>query len=698
MTSVLLQDHMRLSYDPVIDAVTLTGFLITLGVILIISAILNKRLPYARAVTGLVLLILLINPVVVFEKREAMPDVVFAVLDESLSQNIGERQERAEKALAYLQSKLGQRKDIDFRVLRVQGKDETNLFESVHQAVADIPEKRRGGVFLITDGQVHDAPEAQKLSASIDAGPVHALLTGEKGERDRQIKITQAPAYGIVGKDVEAKFRVEDSEDKSFSGTEATITIRRANEPDETRTVRVNEENSLTLPLKQAGENIVEISVSPLEDELSPGNNKTILIVNGVRERLRVLLVSGEPSASTQTWREMLKADPGVDLVHFTILREPTSFDMTPQREMALIPFPFQQLFEEKLDNFNLIIFDHFKLNNLLPMQYFANITNYVRRGGGFLEVSGPSYSAENSIYNTDLQDILPGEPNGPPMTGPIMPTLTQDGKDHPVTSQLPQKWGHWLRYMPVTPKDGTLTLMTAGDAPLLLLRRIEQGRVAQLTTDQIWLWRRGYEGGGPAAELLRKIAHWIMKEPDLEEETLNARLINDRIQIRQRHWKNTDDMSVSVTTPDNKTETIAMTTGEDKWSEGWYTPASFGVYKFQTGGDGRVKYVVYGDAATRELNDLRTTEQKLTPIIKHSKGGIVWLAESAEPALRDLQRNRDYKGWNWLGIRRNQDYQIAGVETKPVLNDWAALLIGLASLVFLWLREGGKKLGRRAT
>ncbi len=685
--------------DPHVSMQLIVALIIAACVLSAVRYFMQRAWPWARWIAMAVLLVMLINPVLVFEKREGLPDVVLAVVDDSLSQKAdAKRGERAQAALDYLQSTLGQRDTIDFRVITVDGTDKTELYNAATTALADVPEKRRGGVFLITDGQAHDIPDLTKATALPDLGPVHALLTGHKGEKDRTIRIVQSPAYGLVGKDVTATFRIEDSEDSKANIGEATLTIRRQNMPDEVTVVPVGEDQTITIPIKNPGDNIVELSVSPLQGELTASNNKSIIIVNGVRERLRVLLVSGDPSASTQTWREILKSDPGVDLVHFTILREPTSFDITPQREMALIPFPFQQLFEERLNNFNLIIFDHFRLNNMLPHFYFSNIANYVRQGGGFLEISGPSYSGENSVYQTDLSTILPGIPFGDVVEGPVNPALTADGKDHPVTNTLPAGWGAWLRYMPVRAKPGTITVLEHNNSPLLMLRRVEQGRVAQLTSDQIWLWRRGYDGGGPATELMRKMAHWIMKEPDLEENILDVRLIDHTILVRQRDWRGTatDNTDVTVTDPAGETQTIQLKKKDDHWQEGQYTPAQSGVYRFATADGERMRYLVYGDNTSQEMQDLRSTETILKPWTSKTSGGVIWLEKTAKPTLRDLTRNRDYSGSGWLGIRRNDDYQVTGVEIRPLMPPWLALIIALTTLIAVWLYEGGK-LRRRA-
>ena len=108
--------------------------------------------------------------------------------------------------------------------------------------------------------------------------------------------------------------------------------------------------------------------------------------INGVRDRLRVLLVSGEPHAGERTWRNLLKSDASVDLVHFTILRPPEKQDGVPVDELSLIAFPTRELFIEKIEDFDLIIFDRYRRRGILPSLYLENIAQLRpqrRRGAG---------------------------------------------------------------------------------------------------------------------------------------------------------------------------------------------------------------------------------------------------------------------------------------------------------------------------
>jgi hypothetical protein len=187
--------------------------------------------------------------------------------------------------------------------------------------------------------------------------------------------------------------------------------------------------------------------------------------MQGIRENLRVLLVSGEPHSGERTWRNLLKSDASVDLVHFTILRPPEKQDGTPINELSLIAFPTRELFVEKIDDFDLIIFDRYQYRNVLPSLYYDYIAEYVRGGGALLVAAGPEYAGENSIANTPLVTALPAKPTGVVTAEGYFPRISDLGRRHPVTRDLeggqaePPAWGRWFRSVNVTQPDGVVAM-----------------------------------------------------------------------------------------------------------------------------------------------------------------------------------------------------------------------------------------------
>jgi hypothetical protein len=641
------------------------------------------------------LFLLLANPSLVREEREAVRDTAVILVDESPSQKIGERAGRASEAVEKLQTQLAREPDLDVRVVKVgagvDGRlDETRMVEALDKAVSDIPVRRRAGAILITDGQVHDVPaEADKRAA--DYGPVHALLTGTRDERDRRIAIVSAPSFGLVGKPVEIKLRVEDTDPKAPASVPLAVTNAKGER--EQITVPVGTDFPLTFAVEHGGQNLLEVEVETAPGEITAVNNKAMVVVNGVRERLRVLLVSGEPHNGERTWRNILKSDPSVDLVHFTILRPPDKQDGTPIRELSLIAFPIRELFEIKLDEFDLVIFDQYRRRGVLPPVYYENIANYVREGGALLEASGEAFSSALSVYRTALGEVLPGEPTGQMVTEGFRPRVTELGRRHPVTANLPgdvasgePRWGRWFRQVEVSPRDAQVVMEGAEGKPLLMLARVGEGRVAQLASDQIWLWSRGFEGGGPQVEVLRRVAHWLMKEPELEDDVLRMKIDGNRLTVERRRLE-TGEASLTVTAPSGATQTLGVAADEPAWVRKTITIDELGVWRASDGA--RSAFAVAGAINPPETTDVRTSEDKLKPLVQASGGGFQWLAETPSPAVRRVAEGRDAAGRGWLGLRRNGDFIVTGVAETSLFPVWAALTLALGLAAAAWRREG---------
>src|SRR6266705_1267395 len=515
-----------IAFTPLVPTLVLW---IALAAIVVISAVLllGRARGAAVRVTALALILLaLANPSFTREDREPLSSVAAVVIDKSPSQNFGTRTRETAKAQEALVDSLKKIRGLEVRVVeagQADGEtDGTRSFGALSSALSDVPIDRVAGAFMITDGRVHDIP-ANAAALGFQA-PVHALITGRKDERDRRIAISAAPRFGIVGQVQTITYRLDD---QGVGSDRAKIVVRRDGEVINERTVQSGQTVNVEIDIKHAGPNIVEIEASPLDNELTLVNNRAVVAIDGVRDKLRVLLVSGEPHSGERTWRNLLKSDASVDLVHFTILRPPEKQDGTPINELSLIAFPTRELFQQKINEFQLIIFDRYARQGVLPIIYFDNIARYVRQGGAVLVAAGPDYASATSIWRTPLDVILPAEPNGRTSDGAFHPRLTDLGKRHPVTRGLegagddPPHWSRWFRLVDSRATKGTNVMNGPDGKPLLVLSRQGEGRVALLLSDHIWLWARGYEGGGPHLDLLRRLSHWLMKQPDLEEEAL---------------------------------------------------------------------------------------------------------------------------------------------------------------------------------
>jgi uncharacterized membrane protein len=672
------------------------GPLFVLAAIAILTAFIGRgRGRWWRAVLLGGLGLALMQPSIVKEQRDPVKDVAVIVVDRSPSQRFAGRTERTDAAVAALKEKLAQFPDVEARVVESDANpiaDETDLFGPRTDALSDIPRDRLAGTFLITDGQVHDAPRPAEISGQ---GPVHVLLTGTRDERDRRIEIVDAPGYGIVGGKVTVKLRVVDSNIPAAGSVPVSIT-QDGGAP-RTSLAQPGEDMTIDVPIRHGGPTTVEFAVAPAEGELTLSNNRAVAMINGVRERLRVLLISGEPHAGERTWRNLLKADPSVDLVHFTILRPPEKNDGTPFNELSLIAFPIAELFDVRLHEFDLIIFDHYQQMLLLP-EYYSNLANYVRGGGALLEASGPGFEGSASLYRTALSDVLPASPTGRELNEPFKPTVTELGERHPVTSGLPgdeasgaPDWGRWLRQDEVTPvgPDSNVVMAGAEGKPLLLLSHVGEGRVAQLASDHIWLWSRGFEGGGPQAELLRRLAHWLMKEPELDENQLTASAKDRQITITRRVLKpETDPVAVTVSDPDGAaSRQVALADAGHGIARATVDANAVGLYKISDGA--RTAFAVVGSIDTPEMKDALTTEAKLRPIIDASGGTMLWLADGEPLDIRRVAADAPTGGRDWMGLRRNGRYTVRGVTQTPLMPAALVLLLLGGSLALAWYREG---------
>jgi hypothetical protein len=636
----------------------------------------------------------LANPSFTREDRDPLTSIAVVVVDKSPSQNFGDRMAQTEAARAKILDALHRIPGLEVRVIEAgeaDGEtDGTRLFTALNSTLADVPSDRFAGVIMITDGRVHDVPaDAGALGFS---APVHALITGHADERDRRIALIAAPRFGIVGQPQTITYRVED---QGAHESTAQVTVRRDGDVIETRNVPIGTAQSVTVPIPHGGQNIVEIEASPLAGELTQVNNRVVVSIDGVRDKLRVLLVSGEPHAGERTWRNLLKSDPSVDLVHFTILRPPEKQDGTPINELSLIAFPTRELFQQKIDDFQLIIFDRYARQGVLPIIYFDNITRYVRDGGAVLVAAGPDYASSTSIWRTPLDAILPAEPSGNVTNQAFRPELTELGRRHPVTRGLEGSegksphWSEWFRVVDTRSATGT-TIMQGPDAkPLLVLSHEGEGRVALLLSDHIWLWARGFEGGGPHLDLLRRLSHWLMKEPDLEEEALRLTVSGHDLLVRRQTMAD-QVADVTLTSPSGAARTLKLDAKNPGVWESTVSANELGLWRAT---DGKLNALInVGPANPREYAEVTSTTQVLAPLANATGGDARRLEDGGGlnvPRIVAVRSADTYKGDDWLGLKMSDASVVRGVGVLPVFAGLLGLLLLLGSIAGTWVREG---------
>jgi hypothetical protein len=685
-----------ISFAPLVPPSVLWAAVASAAVVVVLLAIARGRGALLRALALFLIIAALANPSFTREDREPLPSVAVLIVDKSASQGFGDRAAQTAAARAELTERLQRIPGLELRTVEAGQSDGesdgTRLFGALNQALADVPPEQVAGAILLTDGRVHDAPaDASALGFS---APVHALVTGHASERDRRVVLVSTPRFGIVGQQQIIAFRVEDT---GAPRGPAEIRVSRDGELVERRTVRSGDAVRVQVPVPHAGANIVEIEASALDGELTPLNNRAVVPIEGVREKLRVLLVSGEPHAGERTWRNLLKSDANVDLVHFTILRPPEKQDGTPINELSLIAFPTRELFQQKINEFQLIIFDRYARQGVLPIVYFDNIARYVREGGAVLVAAGPDYASPTSLWRTPLEPILPAEPSGQVTEAAFHPELSPLGRRHPVTrglegaNETPPRWSRWFRLVDATAGEGMTVMQGPDNKPVLVLAREGEGRVALLLSDHIWLWARGYEGGGPHIDLLRRLSHWLMKQPDLEEEALRM-FVRGRDLTVQRQTIGDSVGPVTLTSPSGATRTLTLDASEPGIWRKSIEANELGLWRAS---DGKLTALInVGPPNPREFAEVTSTTEVLAPLT-HATGGDARRIGEATGSAVDLPRvvavrsSDTYRGEGWIGLKMRQASIVRGVGVLPVFAGLLGLLVLIGGLAAAWAREG---------
>jgi hypothetical protein len=684
--------NLGIAFEPLISLPLLFG---AAAVVVLVAALLlfsRSRGAIIRTIALALGVIALANPSLTREDRDPLTSVVAVVLDRSASQRFGDRTDATDKAAELLKQRLAAIPNLEVRIVDggTDGEgDGTKLFSALSATLSDVPPERVAGAIMITDGRVHDVPLPQHLGFE---APVHALITGRENERDRRVALTSTPRFGIVGQRQTIGFRVVD--EGIPNGARVNVTVRRDGAVVANTVVTAGVEERVEVEIAHAGANIIEIEAAPLENELTLLNNRVALTVDGVREKLRVLLVSGEPHAGERTWRNLLKSDANVDLVHFTILRPPEKQDGTPIHELSLIAFPTRELFQTKIREFHLIIFDRYAQQGVLPLIYFDNIVEYVRAGGAMLIAAGPDYAGRNSVWRTPLEAILPAAPTGNITEVAYRAGLTDEGKKHPVTRALPgsefspPRWSRFFRLIEAQTSAGSALMNGPNNQPLLVLSRHGEGRVALLLSDHIWLWARGYEGGGPHLDLLRRLSHWLMKEPELEEERLVMTARGGEISIERRTMSESAE-PVTVTAPSGGTQTLGLTRVEPGIFRSAIKAEELGLWRAT---DGKLTALVnLGPLNPREYLEVTSTRDVMLPLANGTGGGVLRLADlsGGAPRIAQIRAAERFAGPDWLGLKMRDVSVVRGLGLFPLFAGLSGLLILMAGIAAAWAREG---------
>ena len=678
-----MNEAVRLGFEPFLGWPLFWG-LAGLTVLAWVAYIALRGRAWLTRALGLVLLCAaLLNPSLVHEEREPLPSVAAVILDRSESMQFGDRTKAAEAAYKALTAKLAEDKTLEVRTLETNpGDDGTYLHGALEGLMSDVPRDRIAGAIFITDGQIHDLPDPEKTEGLI--GPLHGLIAGDEDRGDRSVRIVNAPNFGIVGESANLIVRVEDPR-----GGDVELQVSLNGGAPERIRVKAGEDTPLPVEIERRGENMVVIEAPPGPEELTLANNRTAMTIAGVRDRLRVLLVTGKPNQAGRVWRDLLKSDPSVDLVHFTILRPPFKTDYARPEELALIAFPTEELFEEKLTEFDLIIFDQYERQGVITQGYLANMSRYVAEGGALLIVAGEQFAGPASLARSPLASVLPASPTGVIRTGEFVPQLTGPGKRHAVTTPLDgQQWGGWMRYIEANAVGGDVLMSGPDGRPLLIVDRVSKGRVGMLMSDQIWLWASGHDGGGPFAELIRRVVHWMMKEPELEERRLALTIEAGQAKIELRTLLDAAP-PLEVQTPEGELLT-------PRWSPagpGTFTAEApveeLGIYRARSGGLEAI--ALSGPENPKEYANLESSTALIAPVAAATDGGVFRLNEAGTniPDVRRVGPRGNAAGNNWLGLRERGAYAVRSSTSQGLVPGILAAGLLVIFLLLAWRREG---------
>lgn len=692
--------NLALSFDPFVPWPIVWGAVIVALAASMLIVMLRTRGAPLRALAFLVLATAMANPVVSQEDRAALPTTVAIIVDQSQSQRLDGRSETTAEVVTGLKENFSRFGQFDVRTIETARSDsasaqtETRLFEALRSVFRDVPPARIGGAVFVTDGQVHDVPNISE-ALGFDA-PVHALITGSDDEYDRKIQLVEAPRFAIVGDPVSMSYRVDDQGSAPGGNDTIEVSVYRNGGLLLIEQAVTGQTFEAEIELDRAGKNIIEFATNEIDGELTTNNNRAVVRVEGIRENLRVLLVSGEPHSGERTWRNLLKSDASVDLVHFTILRPPEKQDGTPINELSLIAFPTRELFVEKIDDFDLIVFDRYQNRNVLPVLYYDFIAEYVRNGGALLIAAGQEYASDTSIARTPLISALPALPTGDVQMAGFYPRLTDDGQRHPVTRNLPggasepPNWGRWFRTIDVREINGTTIMQAADQKPLLVLNGYGEGRVGLMLSDHGWLWARGFEGGGPHVNLYRRLAHWLMKEPDLEAEALSAEPDGQALRVSRQTMEDFAD-PVTVIAPDGEELILALEKSDEGLFEATLETEQIGLFQVSDGTKSTLAHI--GPVDAPEFRDMISTTAVLETYLGQNGGDTRRLATGTGdffvPNVLPVRSNLEASGRDWLGFKVTGETELRGINRQGLFSGFLGLFLLLFAVSSMWYREG---------
>ena len=519
-------------------------------------------------------------------------------------------------------------------------------------------------VLLFSDGNLQWENKGPGVSS-----PLVVPVGNPDGYKDVLIKSVKAPSMAFRGREVTIDVVLKGY---GYRGLTLPVVLKDGHRLLTGKNIRFNENPSeatlaLSFTPQEIGQHSLSVSILPQVGESLVSNNTVNLSLKVVRDKIRVLVVSGSPSMNYRFMRMALKSDPSIDVLSFVILRTPSDVLNVPLQEQSLIPFHVETLFSKELTEFDLLIFDNFAYHFYFHPKYLGAIKEFVKGGGSFALIGGPHLFGRYG--GTPIEEILPVQLTGKEdyrrdfprgvkasRTGsshPILGWSAGDGQgmNNPVTvwEEMPTLDG----FNVLEPKNSGAVLLESADRdswPILVVGSYGKGRVLVLGTDYSWKWYSGMvaKGRGNWAYLkfVEKMVRWLTRDPSLDpvEITLPERsgTVGEGKEVRIRA-KEASGVSLSVFNADGlKIKSQLKATGQTGEYLGSFLPEKGGIHKVRVetlGGQWEESMVITGPMETL---DGAPDHEKLRAISAFSGGKVLQKGDDLLKEIEDHARKKE--------------------------------------------------------
>lgn len=564
--------------------------------------------------------------------------------------------------------------------------------------------KKLGGVLLLSDGadnvELANGAVGRARAALADLGvPVSTFLVGQEALKDLAIERVKVDDFAFVRNSLTVEVEVHG---RGFSGQDVPVVLKQEGKVVASKSVRFESSDDVkpigfTFTPDQTGRFVYTVSVPVYPDEAVGDNNTRSFVLKVIRDRVRVLLVVGKPSWDERFLRGLLRQDANVDMVSFYILRTMSDDPgvVSQERELSLIPFPMEEIFDTKLDTFDVVIFQNFGYSDssLSIAQYERNLERYVHNGGALVMIGGDSVLGEGRANMPTLYEALPLEGAGPANVDSFKARLTPEGMRHPVTAMASggtSTEAAWAE-LPAIPganltraKPGATVLMDhpfltaeGKNAPLVAVWDYGRGRAMVLATDASWYWAfTAHKEGSPSRTYDRfwgNALRWLVRDPDLTTLNVTAdppsvepgRPVGVVVASRTSDYQPAQDAQVRVELVSVDTQKpVAVQTGQtgpDGVVRLEFPPPAPGPYKLVATAKkgetdlGRGEDAVAVRAVGPELSDASVRPELMEQIAKYTGGKAYRLPMSGlpddvpllDPPVVEVGRAKDKPLWD---------------------------------------------------